>query len=49
MPALQGKMGLMKGKSEIQRQWKLLEALQVKHKKIQEGGYISFILLLSIV
>uniref|UniRef100_T2M7P5 Kinesin-like protein KIF16B n=1 Tax=Hydra vulgaris TaxID=6087 RepID=T2M7P5_HYDVU len=33
---LEGKVGLMQGKSELQRQWKLLEALQTKHKKHQE-------------
>ena len=38
METLQGKVGLMKGKSEIQRQWRLLEALQGKHKKIQENA-----------
>ena len=36
LETLQGKVGLMQGKSELQRQWKLLDALQTKHKKNQE-------------
>jgi len=36
METLQGKVGLMQGKNELQKQWKLLEALQTKHKKAQE-------------
>ena len=37
METLQGKVGFMQGKSELQKQWKLLEALQTKHKRTQEG------------
>ena len=36
METLQGKVGLMQGKSELQKQWKFLEKLQSKHKKTQE-------------
>lgn len=36
METLQGKVSLMEGKSALQKQWKLLEALQSKHKKKQE-------------
>lgn len=36
METLQGKVGLMQGKGELQRQWKLLDSLQSKHKNAQE-------------
>ena len=36
METLQGKVGLMQGKSELQKQWKLLDNLQLSHKKAQE-------------
>lgn len=36
METLQGKVSLMEGKTALQKQWKLLEALQSKHKKKQE-------------
>ena len=41
METLQGKVGLMQGKMELQRQWKVLETLQAKHKKTQEDLQIK--------